>query len=145
MEKVVKLGIIGLGARAETLLATLDALRNQDIEVTAICDVLPERVEKILGILASRNAPKPETYNDYRQLIASPNVDAVLVPTSWNSHLKIAEDAMAHGKYVGIEVGGASSVDELWHLVHAAESTGVSCMMLENCCYGRNELMALRP
>ena len=143
MEKVVKLGIIGLGARAETLLATLDALRNQDIEVTAICDVLPERVEKILGILASRNAPKPETYNDYRQLIASPNVDAVLVPTSWNSHLKIAEDAMAHGKYVGIEVGGASSVDELWHLVHAAESTGVSCMMLENCCYGRNELMAL--
>ena len=50
---------------------------------------------------------------------------------------------MSQGKYVGIEVGGAASVDELWHLVHAAESTGVSCMMLENCCYGRNELMAL--
>ena len=143
MEKVVKLGIIGLGARAETLLATLNELRSNDIEVTAICDVLPQRVEKILGILASRNAPKPEVYNDYRQLIASKNVDAVLVPTSWNSHLKIAEEAMANGKYVGIEVGGASSVDELWHLVHAAESTGVSCMMLENCCYGRNELMAL--
>ncbi|MBE6391951.1 MAG: Gfo/Idh/MocA family oxidoreductase [Lentisphaerae bacterium] len=143
MEKVVKLGIIGLGARAETLLATLNELRNSDIEVTAICDVLQERIDKILGILASRNAPKPETYTDYRQLIASGNVDAVLVPTSWNSHLKIAEEAMAHGKYVGIEVGGAASVDELWHLVHAAESTGVSCMMLENCCYGRNELMAL--
>ena len=143
MGKVVKLGIIGLGARAETLLATLNELRNSDIEVTAICDVLQERVDKILGILASRNAPKPETYTDYRQLIASENVDAVLVPTSWNSHLKIAEEAMAHGKYVGIEVGGAASVDELWHLVHAAASTGVSCMMLENCCYGRNELMAL--
>ena len=143
MGKIVKLGIIGLGARAETLLATLNELRNSDIEVTAICDVLQERVDKILGILASRNAPKPETYTDYRQLIASENVDAVLVPTSWNSHLKIAEEAMAHGKYVGIEVGGAASVDELWHLVHAAESTGVSCMMLENCCYGRNELMAL--
>ena len=143
MEKVVKLGIIGLGARAETLLATLNELRSRDIEVTAICDVLPERVEKILNILASRNAPKPETYNNYRELIASPNVDAVLVPTSWNSHLKIAEEAMANGKYAGIEVGGAASVDELWHLVHAAESTGVSCMMLENCCYGRHELMAL--
>jgi predicted dehydrogenase len=143
MEKVVKLGIIGLGARAETLLATLNELRSSDIEVTAICDVLQERIDKILGILASRNAPKPETYTDYRQLIASVNVDAVLVPTSWNSHLKIAEEAMANGKYVGIEVGGAASVDELWHLVHAAESTGVSCMMLENCCYGRNELMAL--
>ena len=143
MGKVVKLGMIGLGARAETLLATLDALRSQDIEVTAICDVLPSRIERILEIQASRNAPKPAAYTDYRDLIASDNVDAVLVPTSWNSHLKIAEDAMAKGKYVGIEVGGASSVDELWHLVHAAESTGVSCMMLENCCYGRNELMAL--
>ncbi len=143
MGKVVKLGMIGLGARAETLLATLDALRSQDIEVTAICDVLPSRIERILEIQASRNAPKPAAYTDYRDLIASDDVDAVLVPTSWNSHLKIAEDAMAKGKYVGIEVGGASSVDELWHLVHAAESTGVSCMMLENCCYGRNELMAL--
>ena len=143
MGKVVKLGMIGLGARAETLLATLDALRSQDIEVTAICDVLPSRIERILEIQASRNAPKPATYTDYRDLIASDDVDAVLVPTSWNSHLKIAEEAMAKGKYVGIEVGGASSVDELWHLVHAAESTGVSCMMLENCCYGRNELMAL--
>ena len=143
MGKVGKLGMIGLGARAETLLATLDALRSQDIEVTAICDVLPSRIERILEIQASRNAPKPATYTDYRDLIASDDVDAVLVPTSWNSHLKIAEEAMAKGKYVGIEVGGASSVDELWHLVHAAESTGVSCMMLENCCYGRNELMAL--
>ena len=143
MGKVVKLGMIGLGARAETLLATLDALRSQDIEVTAICDVLPSRIERILEIQASRNAVKPAAYTDYRDLIASDDVDAVLVPTSWNSHLKIAEDAMAKGKYVGIEVGGASSVDELWHLVHAAESTGVSCMMLENCCYGRNELMAL--
>ena len=143
MAKVVKLGIIGLGARAETLLATLNELRQADIEVTAICDVRQERIDRILSILASRNAPKPEAYTDYRPLIASDNVDAVLVPTSWNSHLKIAEEAMAHGKYAGIEVGGAARVDELWHLVHAAEATGVSCMMLENCCYGRNELMTL--
>ncbi len=143
MGKVVKLGMIGLGARAETLLATLHELRNMDIEVTAICDIRQERIDRILEIMAKRQSPKPATYLDYRQLIASDNVDAVLVPTSWNSHLKIAEEAMAQGKYAGIEVGGASSIDELWHLVHAAESTGVSCMMLENCCYGRNELMAL--
>ena len=143
MADTVKLGMIGLGARAETLLATIHQMDTQDIQVTAICDVLPERITRILSILESRNAPKPECYSDYRDLIRSENVDAVLIPTSWNSHLKIAEEAMANGKYAGIEVGGASSVDELWHLVHAAESTGVSCMMLENACYGRNELMTL--
>ena len=143
MAKTVKLGMIGLGARAETLLATLKDMRHLDIEVTAVCDVLPARIERILSLFESRNIPAPECYSDYRQLIASENVDAVLIPTSWNSHLQIAEEAMKQGKYAGIEVGGASSVDELWHLVHAAESTGVSCMMLENACYGRNELMAL--
>ena len=143
MATAVKLGMIGLGARAETLLATLKDMRHLDIEVTAVCDVLPERIQRILSLFEARNIPKPECYSDYRDLIRSDNVDAVLIPTSWNSHLQIAEEAMKQGKYAGIEVGGASSVDELWHLIHAAESTGVSCMMLENACYGRNELMTL--
>ena len=143
MAATVKLGMIGLGARAETLLATLQHMRQLDIEVSAICDVNPERIKCILSIFESRNIPAPDQYTDYHALIAADNVDAVLIPTSWNSHLKIAEDAMKQGKYAGIEVGGASSTEELWHLVNAAESTGVSCMMLENCCYGRNELMAL--
>ncbi len=143
MATAVKLGMIGLGARAETLLATLKDMRHLDIEVTAVCDVLPERIQRILSLFEARNIPKPECYSDYRDLIRSDNVDAVLIPTSWNSHLQIAEEAMKQGKYAGIEVGGASSIDELWHLVHAAESTGVSCMMLENACYGRNELMTL--
>ena len=138
---LVKVGIIGLGARTETLLASIFLL--EDAQITAICDVQEPRIEKILGIFAKKGKARPAVYKNYHDLIADPNVDAVLVPTSWNSHLPIACDAMKMGKYVGIEVGGASSIDELWQLVHASESTGVSCMMLENCCYGRNELMVL--
>ena len=139
---VVKIGIIGLGVRAETLLASIFALRNE-VEVSAVCDFKQERIDKILGIFDKHGVKRPVPYINYRTLIQSPDVQAVLAPTSWNSHLQIAEVAMSAGKYVGIEVGGASSTDELWRLVHASESTGVSCMMLENCCYGRNELMAL--
>ncbi|MBE6399495.1 MAG: Gfo/Idh/MocA family oxidoreductase [Lentisphaerae bacterium] len=143
MKKTVKVGIIGLGARAETLLATIFCFDRSEVLVTAICDVSEARVARIQSIMESKDYPQPEVFADYRGLIASDNVDAVLVPTSWNSHLQIAEEAMKHGKYAGIEVGGASSIDELWHLVRAAESTGVSCMMLENCCYGRDELLCL--
>ena len=142
MSNIVKIGMIGLGARTETLLATMFELQNE-VEITAICDFLDARIEKIHSIFDKHNCKRPKAYKDYRELIKDPNVDAVLVPTSWNSHLKIAKDAMAAGKYAGIEVGGASSLDELWQLVHASEETGVSCMMLENCCYGRNELMVL--
>ena len=143
MKKVVKLGMIGLGPRGETLLATLFDFSQDEVLVTAICDVNQERVERILRIIDEHNYPRPLVFSDYRELIVNDDVDAVLIPTSWNSHLKIAEEAMRNGKYAGIEVGGASSLNELWNLVRAAESTGVSCMMLENCCYGRNELLAL--
>ena len=143
MKKIVKLGMIGLGARGETLLATLFSFPREEVLVTAICDLNQERIDKILRIMKEHDYPVPQVYTNYKELIVSDNVDAVLIPTSWNSHLKIAEEAMANGKYAGIEVGGASSIDELWHLVRAAESTGVSCMMLENCCYGRNELLCL--
>ncbi|MBQ7721729.1 MAG: Gfo/Idh/MocA family oxidoreductase [Kiritimatiellae bacterium] len=137
----VRLGIIGLGPRAETLVAAMRDLPL--IEVAAICDIVPERVEKMLSIFKRDGKPLPRTYADYHDLIADTSVEGVLVPTSWNSHLAIATEAMEAGKYAGIEVGGASSIDELWGLVHASERTGVSCMMLENCCYGRNELMVM--
>ena len=137
----VKIGFIGLGPRAETLLATLRNFSEDECRVTAICDINPERVKFVLDLFAKHNLPRPAAYSDHKALLADKNVEAVLIPTSWNSHLGIAKDAMAAGKYAGIEVGGASSVEELWQLVHNAESFGGSCMMLENCCYGRNELL----
>ena len=140
--KKVGIGIIGLGPRAETLLASLKFMTDQ-ISVTAICDFREERIALLRNKILEAKMPAPSEYRDHRRLIADPAVDAVLIPTSWNSHILIAEECLAQGKYAGIEVGGAASLDELWQLVRAAEKTGVSCMMLENCCYGRNELMML--
>ena len=139
--RTVRLGMIGLGPRGESLVAALKDLAG--VEVSAICDVRKDRIEKMLGIFRRNGKPAPTAYTDFGKLIADPGVEGVLIPTSWNSHLAIAAEAMAAGKYAAIEVGGASSIDELWKLVHAAEKTGVSCMMLENCCYGRDELMVL--
>ncbi len=138
----VRIGIIGLGPRGETLLASMLEMTGE-VDVVAVCDLTDSRIDKILGILERAQRPRPKTFQNYREMLALPELEGVLIPTSWNSHLQIAEEAMRMGKYAGIEVGGASSLDELWQLVHAAESTGVSCMMLENCCYGHNELLAL--
>lgn len=139
--RTVKLGLIGLGPRGETLTA---AIKDVDsIEVVAICDLRLDRIEKFQKIFAKNGKPQPRTYTDYHKLIADSEVEGVLIPTSWNSHLAIAAEAMAAGKYAGIEVGGASSIEELWELIRSAEKTGVSCMMLENCCYGRNELLVM--
>ncbi len=50
---------------------------------------------------------------------------------------------MRAGKYTAVEVAGAYSVEDCWKLVRTHEETGVPCMMLENCCFGRDELMVL--
>ena len=52
-------------------------------------------------------------------------------------------DSMRAGKYTAIEVGCASTLDECFALVDTYEETGTPLMMLENCCYGRRELMVL--
>ena len=143
MKKCVKVGLVGLGPRCETLAATLFKFPEAEVAITAICDIRQDRIDFMQGLLAKNSRQKALEFTDYRELAKYGNVDAVLIPTSWNSHLAIAEEMMRHGKYCAIEVGGASSINELWQLVRAAESTGVSCMMLENCCYGRNELLCL--
>ena len=72
-----------------------------------------------------------------------PEIDAVVIMASWESHLNLACDAMRAGKYTAVEVAGAYSVEDCWKLVRTHEETGVPCMMLENCCFGRDELMVL--
>ena len=141
MSRTVKVGIIGLGPRAEVLLPSFFAL--DDVEVVAICDLYDEPIQKILGIFAKNGKPAPKSFYNYHDMLAMDEIEAVFVPTSWNSHLAIAADCMEAGKYVAIEVGGAASLEELWQLIHAYEKTKKPCMMLENCCYCRNELMVL--
>ena len=88
--KKVGVGIIGLGPRAETLLASLKFMTDQ-IGVTAICDFKEERIALLRQKILDAKMPAPREYRDYHRLIADPDVDAVLIPTSWNSHILIAQ------------------------------------------------------
>ena len=111
MEKI-GIGLVGLGGRAQTLLLSLGAMKEK-IRIAAICDLSEERLALLSRKITKKGFETPEMFRDHRELIASPRVDALIVSTSWNSHIRIAEEAVASGKYVGIEVGGASSADEL--------------------------------
>jgi hypothetical protein len=50
---------------------------------------------------------------------------------------------MEHGKHAFVEVPAAVTVDDAWQLVDTSERTQRHCVMLENCCYGENELFVL--
>jgi hypothetical protein len=50
---------------------------------------------------------------------------------------------MNAGKAVAMEVGGAYAVEQCWELVDTYERTGTPFMFLENCCFGKREMMVL--
>ena len=141
MEKL-KLGFIGLGQRGEGWVVHHFPNRD-DIEVVAMCDIDPKKIEKVEKGLEAKNMPIPKTTTDYREILADPEVEAVMIASAWESHAAIAIAAMKAGKPTAMEVGGAYSVDECFRLVHTQEETGTFFMMMENCCYGRRELMVL--
>lgn len=141
MKKQLKVAVIGLGNRGHSLLSTI--LRIEDIEVSAVCDAFEDRCERTVKEVESVAGNTPFSASCYKEVLALDYIDAVVVSTSWADHISTAIDAMKAGKYVAVEVGGAYSLDECWQLVKTHEETGVPCMLLENCCYGREELMVL--
>jgi len=141
MEKV-KTALIGLGQRGSSMLTQL-LLTMDNCEIVAVCDVYEDLVERYAEIVEQRSGKKPFATSDYTEILAKDDIEAVLVVTSWESHVKIACDAMRAGKATGLEVGGAYDLEECFELVRTYEETKTPFMFLENCCYGRYELMAL--
>ena len=70
------------------------------------------------------------------------NIDALYIATGDRWHARLAIAAMRAGKPIGLEAGGAYSLDDCWQLVHTYEQTHTELMFLENCCYGETEMLA---
>jgi predicted dehydrogenase len=91
--------------------------------------------------------PQPAGYfgseHIFKKLCERPDVNLVYVCTPWEWHVPMALYAMQCGKHVVVEVPIAMTVADCWKLVDMAEKTRLHCMMLENCCYGEDELFAL--
>ena len=88
-----------------------------------------------------RDLPIPFGTTNPDELFAREDVDAVVISAAWEAHVPLAIAAMKAGKIVGLEVGGAYSVQDCFDLVKTYEETGTPLMFLENCCFDEKELM----
>lgn len=133
MDKKLRIGLIGLGARGSDLLPHA-ILPVEDAEVTAVCDLYEDRRLAAADVVWEKRQMRPAVYEDYHDVLKDPNVDAVVISASWEAHAPIALDAMRAGKITACEVGGAATLEECWDLVHTYEETKTPIMFLENCC-----------
>jgi myo-inositol 2-dehydrogenase/D-chiro-inositol 1-dehydrogenase len=93
----ITVGLIGCGGRG-----TYDTgIFNGDsrAQVTALCDLFPDRIEKATQQLKLQN---PTTYSDFEKLLAS-NVDAVVIATPPFEHPRMLEAAVQARKHIYCE------------------------------------------
>ena len=141
MEKI-NVGWVGLGGRGYGLLGmVLDTM--PDVEIVGVCDEYEDRTENGRKLVEDKRGKSPVAVTDYHRLLEMKEIDAIITPSAWESHVDICIDSMLAGKYVATEVGGAYSIEQCWDLVRTYERTKVPCMMLENCCYGKEEMAIL--
>jgi len=138
----INLAVVGLGGRGAGLLDLL--LEMEDVNVLGVCDLYEDRMQNAADKVVAAGQPAPLATQDYREFLKMAEIDAIITPSSWTSHVQVCLDAMNAGKYAATEVGGACSIDQCWDLVHTSERTGMPCMLLENCCYGREEMAVLK-
>lgn len=142
--ETVRVGFIGLGMRGPGAVERFTYLDG--VQINALCDLLPEQVTRSQEILARRERPAAAEYSGeegWKALCERDDIDLVYICTPWQCHVPMAVYAMEHGKHVAVEVPAATSLDECWQLVDAAERTQRHCMMLENCVYDFFELTTL--
>ena len=142
--ETVRVGFVGLGMRGPGAVERFTHLDG--VEIKALCDLYPERVDSAQAILARRGFPEAAAYSGeegWKQLCERGDIDLVYIVTPWQKHVPMAVYAMKQGKHVAVEVPAATSLDECWQLVNTAEKTRRHCMMLENCVYDFFELTTL--
>jgi predicted dehydrogenase len=142
--ETVRIGFVGLGNRGPGAVNRMSKIDG--VEIKALCDVRPERAEKVKKSLENTKHT-PELYtageNDWKKMCERKDLDLIYVTTPWSLHATMAIYAMEQGKHAASEVPAAVTLDECWKLVETSEKTRKHCMILENCCYDFFELLTL--
>jgi predicted dehydrogenase len=109
----IKFGVIGLNEWGKEILHQLSLMSYAP--VVAICDNYSHAVRK-----AASEAPNAKPYDKYQDLLADPNVQAVVIATPTGTHREIALAAIAANKHVYCEAPLANTIDDAKAIATAA-------------------------
>jgi predicted dehydrogenase len=119
----IKYALIGCGRISPNHIEA--AKNNSDvIELAAVCDLIPENIEKALTQTDSLALPI-NRYTDYKEMLRVEKPELVAISTESGEHAKIGLDCIEAGCNVIIEKPIALSIADATALIEAAERKGV--------------------
>jgi predicted dehydrogenase len=115
----VRVAQIGLGAWGQNLVRNVDVLAD----LVWICDASEERREQF-----ARRFPNSLATDTYDEVLADPEVEAVVLATPVPTHYELAKQALDAGKHVFVEKPPAMRATEMEELVALSEARGLTLM-----------------
>ena len=141
----VRIGYVGVGNMGSVHVKNL--LNIEGAEIRALCDIVPEKVARAQKWVTDAGFEKPAAYTrgpyDFKRMCKEEDLDLVYTATPWRWHVPVCVAAMEAGKHAATEVAAATTLEGCWKLVETSEKTRRHCVMMENCCYDREELIIL--
>jgi predicted dehydrogenase len=117
--RLLRIGVLGCGPIAQA--AHFDACRKaRNVELYAICDIAGDLVKRMAAI------HQPHTvYTDYAQMLADPELEAVIIATADYFHVPLCQKALIAGKHVFVEKPLGVTIEESEQLAWEAEKSGL--------------------
>ncbi|MFN3849941.1 MAG: Gfo/Idh/MocA family protein [Spirosomataceae bacterium] len=142
----VRVAFIGVGNRGSGHVRLVHACGNK-AKIVAICDVQERYTKRSKDWLEGKGVTDVKYYSGnleaWKEMCRRDDIDLVIISTPWEDHVPMSVYAMEQGKHVAVEVPAAYTVEDCWKLVNTAEKTQRNCIMMENVCYGDEELWLL--
>lgn len=124
------------GKNDKVWLQYLEDFRAQEglnVKITAICDVFDKNAHYAIeaGANIHRNGKggemgeAPKRFTTYKELIASPEVDAVVIATPDHWHVPVSLEAARNGKHVYCEKPLSWSVAETYEIRKVVKDSGI--------------------
>jgi predicted dehydrogenase len=122
MTKTINVGVVGCGYWGPNLVRNFRSL--PDCRLSVMCDVNEARLKHLHSLY-----PEVACETRYEQMLARPDLDAVVVATSVKHHFPMAKASLLAGKHTLIEKPMAASTEQCEELIEIAREKGVVLMV----------------
>jgi predicted dehydrogenase len=133
-QKLIGIGVVGAGYWGPKHIRNFNELPGA--EVAMVADASEARLAAIRAQFSGIH-----TTTDFQELLASPNIDAVVIATPVSTHAHLAGQALRAGKHVLVEKPLAASSQECRRLIQLAAEAGVVLMVGHTFLYNPAVLM----
>lgn len=118
----IKYALIGCGRISPNHIV---AAEKNGLEIAAVCDIIKERAEAVLGHISSDVAKTVKVYTDYKLMLKECKPTLIAIATESGNHYQIGMDCIAAGCNIIIEKPIALDIKHADKLIAAAERKGV--------------------